>query len=167
MMRALNNQNSNVAVRRDVVSLLVKMVLIVIVMSDSTFAASLLTTYSVSSAELLRSLETRPNDIGSAAEPVIGINEGTSNRLPAPTAVGSPWEPIQIDPHNQPDFALVHGSTRSNASPPGSTLSRRTHAVLNVTHPPPVSTYLGRLQLEISLDIPVAPPFELLRPPQS
>jgi|GEM_PF-4255838 len=165
-----NNHDASSAVLRMAVLLVVAVTTFVNLTADSAFAASILTNYSVSSAELRHSLERLPDLIGSSFEVAMGNEDcgvgcgsvATDGR----TDVVPLTDPKDEESHNQVEFAPMHSGTSSNDSSPGSTLSSGTVAVLGVVHQRSASALIGWLQIELSLDVPVAPPFELLRPPQ-
>lgn len=169
MLLTRTNHGAFDAVNRLGVSLFVVLVATLMFWADSASAASIFADYSLSSADVRDSLERPPGGIGPLDASMALYEEcgcGSAPASPNPDSLPSN-EPLNHESPTLIEFAATNnrGGTSSNDSSVSNGV-QFSAAVLAAVHLRPQSSVIGWLRLEKSLEIPVAPPFELLRPPR-
>lgn len=158
------------AVNRTALSLFVVLIGGLVFTADSVLAASIFSDYSITSADLRNSLEQTPGDIGLLESSTSGFDDCGCGAASADGRIDvlPTGGPTNQESPNQVEFAPANnrgGTTSSESSPTGG-FAGGAAAMLGTVFDRPAGELIAWLSIEHLLDIPPAPPFELLRPPQ-
>lgn len=165
MLPTQTNHGAFDAVNRVGVSLFVVFICSLVFSADSASAASILSDYSLSSAELRNSLEPVSNELDLLGISGSKIDECGCGCVPTNERIASD-QPSNPELQNQ--VGLAPSSNCSGTNSTGSSISdgvRLSAAILGPTRAHDANSLIDWLRIEQSLDVPPAPPFQLLRPP--